>query len=120
MMSASALPIISTTGSSTVASVMGNDGRCSISSESRASNRSGAATGTQRAANGANNGPETTTVGIATRTPRARVVPRSAPRVSMAISGPGCGGTSPCIAESPARAGMPIAISESCARRATR
>ena len=52
MMSASALPIISTTGSSTVASVIGNDGRCSSSSESRASNRSGAGTGTQRAANG--------------------------------------------------------------------
>ena len=48
------------------------------------------------------------TVGMATSTPSARVRPRLAPRASMATSGPGCGGTSPCMADRPARVGMPM------------
>ena len=52
------------------------------------------------------------TVGMATSTPSASVTPRLAWTASIATSGPGCGGTSPCITESPASAGMPIRISE--------
>ena len=59
-------------------------------------------------------------VGIATRTPRASVTPRSALSSEIAATGPGCGGTNPCIADRPARAGIPTAISDSCDRRATR
>ena len=38
----------------------------------------------------------------------------------MAVTGPGCGGTKPCIADRPARAGMPTVIRETWARRETR
>ena len=71
--SPNALPIISTTGSSTVASVSverGDDcSRCS----GAASYRSPAGTGTHRSANRAKTGPATTIVGIATRMPSASV-----------------------------------------------
>ena len=40
-------------------------------------------------------------------------MPRSAPSRSIAVSGPGCGGTRPCIAERPASAGIPTVISDS-------
>ena len=59
-------------------------------------------------------------VGIATATPSARVMPRSALSRPIAVSGPGCGGTKPCIAERPASAGIPTVISDSCERRDTR
>jgi len=55
-------------------------------------------------------GSETMTVGMATSRPSISVVPRSALRVSMAISGPGCGGTRPCIADRPASVGMPMVM----------
>lgn len=58
-------------------------------------------------------------VGMATTTPSARVTPRFAPTASIATSGPGCGGISPCMTDSPASAGMPIRISEKLPRLAT-
>ncbi len=100
-------------------SVIPKAGRVSTAFSSR-SNRCGGGTSTQRPANRPKKGPATTMVGMATSTPSISVVPRSAPRVSIATSGPGCGGTRPCIADRPARVGMPIVITESCARRATR
>ena len=100
-MSAIALAIISTTGSSTEARVMPNDGRLLdglfLAGRRRCAERVRRPSGRQRP----NSGPETMTVGMATSRPSISVVPRSALRVSMAISGPGCGGTSPCIAERP-------------------
>jgi len=60
------------------------------------------------------------TVGMATIRPRPKVSPRLACRSPIAVTGPGCGGTKPCIADSPARAGIPTVISETWARRATR
>jgi hypothetical protein len=60
------------------------------------------------------------TIGMATSTPSASVRPRFAFSAVTATSGPGCGGTSPCIAERPARAWMPIFISDSPERRDTR
>ena len=66
-----------------------------------------------------NSGPATITVGIATRMPSTSVRPRSAPTASIAMSGPGCGGTRPCMTERPASVGMPIVISGSPERRAT-
>ncbi len=51
------------------------------------------------------------TVGTATRRPRARVVPSSALTALIAISGPGCGGTSPCRTERPASAGIAMRMS---------
>ena len=59
-------------------------------------------------------------VGIATRIPSPRVTPRLACSSPIAMTGPGCGGTKPCIADRPASAGMPTVISDTCARRATR
>ena len=53
-------------------------------------------------------------------TPKARVMPRFAFRAAMATSGPGCGGTRPCITDRPASAGMPTLISDRPERRATR
>ncbi len=112
-MSTSALASISTTGSSTVARVAPNPGRFSSSSEARGGIiRSGTGTSTQRAAYFENSGPAMITVGIATTRPSASVTPRLAPTASIATSGPGCGGISPCITDRPARAGMPIRISE--------
>ena len=59
------------------------------------------------------------TVGMATRTPRPSVMPRFAFRVPTAVSGPGCGGTRPCIADRPASVGMAIFIRGRPERRAT-
>ena len=123
-MSTTALPSISTTGSRTLASVMANEGLRRVSStpsaNRSASKVSGASTTTHRPASLPNSGPAKMMVGIATRTPRASVTPRSALSRPIAVSGPGCGGTNPCIAESPARAGIPTVIRDSCERRATR
>ena len=88
--------------------------------KSSASNLCGTSRTTHRPASLPNNGPATITVGIATATPSASVMPRSAPSRSIAVSGPGCGGTSPCMADSPARAGIPTVTSDSCDRLATR
>lgn len=118
-MSANALPIIRTTGSRTVPRVMPKPGRRSRFSVV-ASKRSPAGTGTHRSANRAKSGPATTMVGIATRMPSARVRPRSASTTSIAASGPGWGGTNPCMAESPANAGMPREMIDRSARLATR
>ena len=49
-----------------------------------------------------------------------RVMPRLALSAVTATSGPGCGGTSPCMADRPARAGMPTCMRESPERRDTR
>ena len=76
MMSTIALAIISATGSSTVASVLPNEGRVSTALSSRPSNRCGGGTSTQRPASRPNSGPETITVGMATSTPSISVVPR--------------------------------------------
>ena len=57
------------------------------------------------------------------RGPKSRVRPRSAPRASIATSGPGCGGTRPCRTDRPASAGMPtrmIGMSECAGRPASR
>ena len=80
----------------------------------------GAPTGTQRAASGANSGPQTITVGTATRIPKIKVSPSGAPTAWIAISGPGCGGTRPCSTESPASAGIAIRINLLPERWATR
>ena len=106
-----ALASIKTTGSNTVASVMGKLGRrpvASPSSGSARSNSGGAPTGTQRAATLLKSGPAMITVGIATRIPSPSVSPRSAWTAAIAINGPGCGGTRPCMTDNPARAGIPI------------
>ncbi len=79
----------------------------------------GGSTSTQRPATFPNSGPATITVGMATITPKIRVRPRSACRVSIASNGPGCGGTRPCIADRPASVGMPIVMIETSERRAT-
>src|SRR3954471_11926970 len=47
-------------------------------------------------------------------------MPRLAFKAAIATSGPGCGGTRPCITDRPARAGMPTLISDRPERRATR
>ncbi|GAA2934679.1 hypothetical protein GCM10020221_33060 [Streptomyces thioluteus] len=47
------------------------------------------------------------------------MTPRLAPIASIAASGPGCGGTRPCITDRPASAGIPIRISECPPRLAT-
>ena len=75
--------------------------------------------GTHWSTKRASSGPATITVGIATRMPNSRVRPRSAESRPIAVSGPGCGGTSPCSTESPARAGMPTFISDTPVRRDT-
>ncbi len=62
---------------------------------SAAPSGSGASIGTQRAMSRAESGPEMMTVGTATSRPSPRVIPRFAPTASMAMSGPGCGGTRP-------------------------
>jgi len=49
--------------------------------------------GTQRDAKVPSTGPEMMRTGMPMRMPNARVMPRFAPSVSMAMSGPGCGGT---------------------------
>ncbi len=128
-MSASALASMSTTGSRTVASVTANVGRvrCAVATpppsplgSSSVSNRCGACTSTQRAASRAKSGPAMITVGMATSTPSPSVMPRLALRAATATSGPGWGGTSPCMADRPASAGMPTFISDSPERRETR
>ena len=120
--SAMALPSINTTGSRTLKIVMANDGRLVLTSVSSGSASKVVGTGstTQRPASFPKRGPATMMVGTATATPSASVVPRSAPSTSMATSGPGWGGTKPCIAERPARAGIPTVISDRPDRRATR
>src|ERR1700731_1585094 len=132
--STTALPSISATGTSTLNSVIPNEGRrhpCSVRSrrissagagppDSLVGNVSGASITTQRPASLPKSGPATITVGIATDTPSANVMPRSACRLAIATSGPGCGGTRPCIAEKPANAGIPTVISDCCDRRATK
>ena len=65
-------------------------------------------------------GPQRMTVGIATRMPSASVVPSWACTAAMAISGPGCGGISPCSTDRPASAGMAMRISCRPERWATR
>ena len=47
-------------------------------------------------------------------------MPRFAFSAAMATSGPGCGGTRPCITDRPASAGIPTLISDRPERRATR
>lgn len=112
-MSTSALASIRTTGSRIVATAARKLGRFSRSSLARAGViLSGAWTSTQRAATFENSGPAMITVGMATRTPRASVTPRLAPTASIATSGPGCGGIRPCMTDRPARAGMPMRITE--------
>ncbi|GAA4602509.1 hypothetical protein GCM10023107_60600 [Actinoplanes octamycinicus] len=81
--------------------------------------RSGTATGTRAAIHLPKSGPATITVGIAQISPNIRVSPRSACKLSIATSGPGCGGTRPCSTERPASAGMPISSSGTLVRRAT-
>ena len=80
----------------------------------------GAPTGTHLAASRENSGPQMMTVGMATRSPSARVVPSSALTALIAISGPGCGGTRPCSTDSPASAGMAMRISGILERCVTR
>src|ERR1019366_3965474 len=82
-------------------------------------NSAGALAGTQRAAYRAKNGPAKATVGMATSTPRPRVMPRLAFSAATATSGPGWGGTNPCMTDSPASAGMPTRMMGSWARRET-
>lgn len=119
-MSTSALASISTTGSSTVATVAPKPGRFSRSSDGRCGTiRSGAWMSTQRAAYREKTGPAMITVGMATRTPSASVTPRLACTAAMATSGPGCGGISPCITDRLTSAGIPIRISEKLPRLAT-
>ena len=123
-MSVSALASISTTGirmlTRAATKVGPRLGETSSPSSSAVTNRSGTGTGAQRAANLLNSGPAMTTVGMATRTPSARVRPRFAPSALIATNGPGCGGTRPCMADRPARVGMAIRISGRPERRATR
>ena len=52
--------------------------------------------------------------------PNSSVRPRSACRASMATSGPGCGGTSPCSTDRPASAGMPTRSTGSVGARGRR
>ncbi len=59
------------------------------------------------------------TVGIATRSPKARVVPSWACTAAMAINGPGCGGIKPCRTDNPANAGIATRISFSSERCVT-
>lgn len=118
--STSALSSISTTGSRIVTRVAAKLGRRSRSSDGRCGIIfSGGSMSTQRAAYRAKTGPAMITVGMATSTPSASVTPRLASRASIATSGPGCGGMSPCITESPASAGIPIRIREKLPRLAT-
>ena len=119
-----ALPIIRTTGSSTVSNVTPNLGRrhpCSV--VSRRTSPAGAGPERRRRtcpvpaappnarASLPNSGPATITVGIATATPSASVMPRLAFKLEIATNGP---------ADNPASAGMPTVISDCCERRATR
>ena len=76
--------------------------------------------GTHWSTKRASTGPATMTVGIAMMMPKSRVRPRSASSSPMAVSGPGCGGTSPCSTDRPASAGMPTFISDRPVLRATR
>ena len=114
-MSVSALDSIRTTGIRMLTRAATNVGRglelTSSPSSSAVTYRSGTGTGAHLAANVLNSGPAMMTVGMATSTPRARVRPRLAPSAEIATRGPGCGGTNPCIADSPARVGMAIFIS---------
>lgn len=113
MTSTRALDSIITTGSRIVATEAPKLGRLSRSSEARAGIiLSGAWTSTHLAAYFEKTGPAMTTVGMATRMPSASVSPRLASTASIATSRPGCGGISPCMTDRPARAGMPIRISE--------
>ena len=121
--SANALPSMRTTGRRIAARVAANEGRCCFSSSPRSSpvtKRSGTFTSTHRAAYLLKTGPARTTVGIATRTPSASVRPRFAFNAETATSGPGCGGTNPCMAERPARVGIAMRIRDNPDRRATR
>ena len=79
-----------------------------------------ACVGTHCSTNLASSGPQMTRVGAATRSPKSRVSPRSAPSASIATSGPGWGGTRPCRIDSPARAGIPTRMIGMSRRRATR
>ncbi len=81
--------------------------------------RDGTASGTRAAMKFPKTGPATITVGIAQISPNISVSPRSACRLSIATSGPGCGGTSPCRTERPASAGIPIRSNPTSVRRAT-
>ena len=123
-MSVRALSSISTTGIRMLTSAAPKLGRgrvvTSMPSSSAVTNSAGTGTGAHRAASLLNSGPAMITVGMATATPSARVRPRFAPRAWMATSGPGCGGTRPCIADRPARVGMAMRISGRPERRATR
>ncbi len=128
VMSATAFPSISTTGRRMLMIAAANDGRLRstpvpvVPSASPSGSRysPGTSTGTHLAANRLNTGPARTIVGMATSTPKASVTPRFAPRAPIATSGPGCGGTRPCMADSPAIAGSAIRISGSPERRVTR
>src|SRR4051794_26866247 len=64
-----------------------------------------------------NSGPAMITAGIATINPKINTRPRSACRLAIATSGPGCGGTNPCSTESPASAGIPTRSTGWLARR---
>ena len=86
----------------------------------RATASSVACTGTHCSTNRASRGPHSTSVGTATISPKSSVRPRSAPRASMATSGPGWGGTRPWRMDRPASAGMPTRIKGTSVRRATR
>ena len=112
---------IKITGIKTTEIATPNDGRCpSRFSVSEASPRTLAASrGTHLTITFAASGPEMMTVGTATRRPRPSVMPIFAFSASIAMSGPGCGGTSPCSADKPASAGIPTATTGSLARRAT-
>ena len=79
-----------------------------------------ACVGTHCSMNLASSGPQMTRVGAATRSPKSRVSPRSAPSASIATSGPGWGGTRPCRIDRPARAGIPTRMIGMSRRRATR
>ena len=81
--------------------------------------KAGAPTGTKRVMRIDSSGPQTITVGTATRMPSASVVPSWAWIAAIAISGPGCGGMSPCSTDRPASAGMAMRISGSSERCVT-
>ena len=118
--STTVLASINTTGSSTTERATPKEGRsCSVSVFCPSPKSAPACRGTQRTMSRAASGPEMMTVGTATSSPKPSVRPMFALKASIAISGPGCGGTRPCRADRPASAGMPTAITGIFALRAT-